>query len=269
MKRETLKILINPYNMKSLELSTKDGSEFLTDRSENEIPIENGVPNFLVFEKTEGLNEKYREFYNKIYNYYDIADFFGNIVLKLLHIINKNIPENAELFEDEDIEVKEGYKVLETSIGTGRNMKYLPEKAFYYGLDISKGMLMKCRKNMTRWKREIELFQGNAEFLPFKEETFDSVFHVGGINFFNDRKRAIEEMIRVAKPGAKIAIADEMEKTIVKQYEKMPIAKKYYNLSKIDKSRLVAPVDLVPVDMKDIKVKEILKRFYILTLRKP
>ena len=113
MKRETLKILINPYNMKSLELSTKDGSEFLTDRSENEIPIENGVPNFLVFEKTEGLNEKYREFYNKIYNYYDIADFFGNIVLKLLHIINKNIPENAELFEDEDIEVKEGYKVLQ------------------------------------------------------------------------------------------------------------------------------------------------------------
>jgi ubiquinone/menaquinone biosynthesis C-methylase UbiE len=148
-------------------------------------------------------------------------------------------------------------------------MKYLPEKAFYYGLDISMGMLMKCRKNMTRWKREIELFQGNAEFLPFKEETFDSVFHVGGINFFNDRKRAIEEMIRVAKPGAKIAIADEMEKTIVKQYEKMPIAKKYYNLSKIDKSRLVAPVDLVPVDMKDIKVKEILKRFYILTFRKP
>jgi len=190
-------------------------------------------------------------------------------VLKLLHIINKNIPENAELFEDEDIEVKEGYKVLETSIGTARNMKYLPEKAFYYGLDISMGMLMKCRKNMTRWKREIELFQGNAEFLPFKEETFDSVFHVGGINFFNDRKRAIEEMIRVAKPGAKIAIADEMEKTIVKQYEKMPIAKKYYNLSKIDKSRLVAPVDLVPVDMKDIKVKEILKRFYILTFRKP
>lgn len=33
---------------------------------------------------------------------------------------------------------------------------------------------------------------------------FDTVFHVGGINFFNDRARAISEMIRVARPGTKL-----------------------------------------------------------------
>ena len=63
-------------------------------------------------------------------------------------------------------------------------------------------------------------------------------------------------MIRVAKPGAKIAIADEMKALYVK----------YLN---IDKSRLIAPVYLVPKNMKDIRVKEIGKFFYILTFRKP
>ena len=54
-----------------------------------------------------------------------------------------------------------------------------------------------------------DLFLGNAECLPFADESFDVVFHVGGINFFNDRAKAIREMIRVAKPGSKILIADE------------------------------------------------------------
>jgi len=39
MKKEILDILINPYNMERLELSTHDGSEFLIDRYGNKIPI--------------------------------------------------------------------------------------------------------------------------------------------------------------------------------------------------------------------------------------
>ena len=51
-----------------------------------------------------------------------------------------------------------------------------------------------------------------AEALPFKTDTFDSVLHIGGINFFSDKKKAIDEMIRVARPGSKIVIADEAER---------------------------------------------------------
>jgi ubiquinone/menaquinone biosynthesis C-methylase UbiE len=45
-----------------------------------------------------------------------------------------------------------------------------------------------------------------------QHESFDGVFHVGGINFFNNKEAAMAEMIRVAKPGARILIADETEK---------------------------------------------------------
>jgi len=45
--------------------------------------------------------------------------------------------------------------------------------------------------------------------LLFVDGIFDVVFRVGGINFFNDKARAIAEMIRVARPGTKIVIVDE------------------------------------------------------------
>lgn len=43
------------------------------------------------------------------------------------------------------------------------------------------------------------------------------VFHIGGINFFNDKGKAVVEMIRVAKPGAKIYVGDEKKKLIEEQ----------------------------------------------------
>ena len=51
--------------------------------------------------------------------------------------------------------------------------------------------------------------KSTREELPFADNTFDIVFHNGGINFFNDKALAISEMLRVAKAGNKLLIADE------------------------------------------------------------
>jgi ubiquinone/menaquinone biosynthesis C-methylase UbiE len=160
--------------------------------------------------------------------------------------------------------------VLETSIGTGWNVKVLPSSAIYFGLDISCGMLSACKKNAKKWKRPMELFQGNAEFLPFKSNSFDNVFHVGGINFFNNRHRGIMEMIRVAKTGTKIIIIDETEKRVADQYRKMPFVKGFFHEKDVEQSRLIAPIDLVPSDMREIQTKLIDNgKMYQLSFRKP
>jgi ubiquinone/menaquinone biosynthesis C-methylase UbiE len=257
MQSTTPELLINPYNREPLKLET----DFLVDTSGNRIPIIDGIPDFLVLEETGGLNKKYLEFYDKISRFSDAAEFVYSLFM------------NLEKFRSgwmQDLEVRQGYKVLETSVGTGFNIKVLPANAFYFGLDISRGMLKQCMKNRKRWNREMELFQGNAEYLPFKDETFDSVFHVGGINFFNDRKRAIDEMIRVAKSGSKIVIIDETEKRVSKQYRKTPFVKKYFHSSEMEADRLIAPVNLVPQEMKEIEVKLLDKnKMYQLSFRKP
>jgi len=89
------------------------------------------------------------------------------------------------------LEIRPGDKVLETSVGTGLNFKYLPRGIRRYGLDLAWDMLVNCQENFRRWGMEGELFLGNAEKLPFAEESFDVVFHTGGINFFSDHGKAI------------------------------------------------------------------------------
>jgi ubiquinone/menaquinone biosynthesis C-methylase UbiE len=165
------------------------------------------------------------------------------------------------------LEVKAGDSVLETSVGTGLNFKYLPHGAKLSGLDLSPEMLANCQANMLRWKIDADLYLGNAESLPFADACFDVVFTCGGFNFFSDRTKAIREMIRVVKPGGHLMIEDETEEYVKSTYEKSPITSSFYSNRK---QAVTVPIDLVPPEMEDIRV-EMLKdgKFYAITFRKP
>jgi len=128
-------------------------------------------------------------------------------------------------------------------------------------------MLHKCRRNLKRWRRDAHLFHGEGERLPFRGAVFDCVYHVGGINFFSDKARAITEMIRVAKPGTKIVIVDETEKVVSRQYRKNPFTRRFYAGAEKSAS---APVELVPAGMREIQSRLITAgNEYCLTFRKP
>jgi ubiquinone/menaquinone biosynthesis C-methylase UbiE len=269
MKQATNKIfmgatglLINPYNKQPLTINLTKEKCFLTDLSGNEIPVIDGIPNFLALENTNGLNKTFQEFYDrasKMNMAWMITSFLENT---LVHKQRKEWMKN--------IEVCDGWKVLETSIGSGWNTGTLTADAEYFGLDITRGMLSRCQRNNKRWGKNVNLFQGNAEHLPFKDETFDCVFQIGGINFFNDRKKAIEEMIRVAKPNAKIVIMDETEKTIKTYYERTPILRKILKQNHIEHDRMIAPVELVPESMNEVASELTFNdMMYVLSFRKP
>lgn len=255
-------LLINPYNGEPLTIHLDKGKCFLSDLSGNEIPIVNGIPDFLSLKEINGLNKDIKGFYeraSKINLAWVITSFLENT------LVNKQRKEWMK-----NIEVSDGWKVLETSIGSGWNTGTLNANAEYYGLDITRGMLSRCQQNNKRWGKDISLFQGNAEYLPFKDGTFDCVFQIGGINFFNDRKRAIEEMIRVAKPNAKIVIMDETEKTVKNYYQRTPILRGILKKNQIGIDRMTAPVDLVPVSMNEISEKIVFNNLmYVLSFRKP
>jgi ubiquinone/menaquinone biosynthesis C-methylase UbiE len=128
-------------------------------------------------------------------------------------------------------------------------------------------MLTNCQANLRRWQMDADLFLGNAESLPFADASFDVVFHVGGINFFNDRGKAIREMIRVAKPGSRILISDETEEHVKGAYEHIPITSGYF---KNRKQAVAAPTDLLPPELQDVHLETLGNgRFYALTFRKP
>jgi len=253
MKETVLPLLCDPETRDSLEL---DANTLLNPKSGRRYPIREGVPVF--FEALSGSNKKYQEFYDRIAVGYDIAETLYRWVFRKRDLRGEYLQE---------LRVGPGARVLEVSVGTGTNIPHIPPDSEVFGLDISWEMLRRCRKRLRKWRRDAELFQGEAENLPFRDAIFDVVFHVGGINFFNDRGRAIREMIRVAKPGTKIVIVDETEKIVKDVYEKAPFSKKYYEKREI---AVTSPVDLVPKEMLDLSSKEIGGgRLYCLSFSKP
>ncbi len=96
--------------------------------------------------------------------------------------------------------------------GTGKNLpilrKMVGENGLVVGVDISTSMLRYARKIAKRYQNVV-LIRANASHLPIKDNYFDGVFHVGGINTFEEKELAIREMFRAARTGAKIVIVDE------------------------------------------------------------
>lgn len=145
--------------------------------------------------------------------------------------------------------LKQGAAVLETGMGYGENFLWLSshaESMRLYGVDIQKEMMANCSRNLEKWNISAEIVRANAQSLPFRDGFFEVVFHLGAINLFDDKKKAIEEMIRVSKPGTHIVIADETEK-----------AGKMFNWFTGPAEKIVPPVDLVPGNMQNITLETI------------
>jgi ubiquinone/menaquinone biosynthesis C-methylase UbiE len=255
---QALARLQSPFTSSSLQVeSVLEGEELVSSTGEH-FPIRHGIPDFRAPQDLTGDNLKYNHVYQTIGGFYDD--------IQRIFCVLAGFDRNAYFHSYMDLlEVKPGDSVLETSVGTGLNFCYLPAGVTLCGLDLSPEMLANCQLNLRRWQMDADLYLGNAESLPFADSSFDVVFHVGGINFFNDRAKAIHEMIRVAKPGSLLLIADETEKHVKEVYEKSP-----GGLWKNRKTAVSAPIDLVPLEMQNVHLQQMRNGdTYALTFRKP
>jgi SAM-dependent methyltransferase len=212
MKTNTLKLLACPTCNTLLTLEGTLGDPILTGNLNcahcaRNYQITNGIPHFIESKNLTGFNRRF----TGLYNWFSwIYRAFSKLAFAYI-----GMDEETGRREITDRLDPHSGRVLEVSVGPGVNLPYLVTRADVgevFGLDISPGQLQRCQSYLTKKEWEVELFLGNGEQLPFQNESFEGVFHVGGINFFNNKKAAIDEMIRVAKPGARILIADETEK---------------------------------------------------------
>jgi ubiquinone/menaquinone biosynthesis C-methylase UbiE/uncharacterized protein YbaR (Trm112 family) len=224
--------------------------------------IVDGIPHFIESEELDGFNRKF----SKLYDYFS----WGYRLFSKVAFAYIGMNEETGRREITDRLEPHGGKVLEISVGPGVNLPYLVKRADVgevFGLDISLGQLMRCQSYIRKNGLNVDLFLGNGEQLPFQNESFDGVFHIGGINFFNNKKAAIDEMIRVAKPGARILIADETEKG-AQGYEKfIPGFKNSFGGKR---EAIVPPMDLVPLEMLETRIVDVWKGWlYCLEFIKP
>ena len=269
MKNKSIELLCCPackgrLRVQNAQHNGKVEEGFLCPTCERLYPVKDDIVHFISEQELEGLNLRFARFYERFSRY---EAFFDK--LSFLSMGGERKARQAVL---KRLEFNRG-KVLEVSIGSGGNLPFLfesPDLGDVYGLDISEAQLTHCHERITESGWPVSLFLGMAEALPFQSESFDTVFHLGGINFFSDKKRAIDEMVRVCRPGSKIVIADESE-----QAAKLIAC--LFRLSRSNQGRKVdtsIPLHLVPQSMENIRSEGIWKRHghyhgYVLEFRKP
>jgi len=90
-----------------------------------------------------------------------------------------------------------GEGVLEVGCGTGVHLDgFLREKVNVAGIDISPHMLRVARQRLGDRGR---LCLGDAENLPFKEDSFDCVVLITTLEFIPHPDKAVREALRVSK----------------------------------------------------------------------
>ncbi len=107
----------------------------------------------------------------------------------------------------ERVGVESGMQVLDVACGTGNAA--IPAArvgAEVTGLDLVPELLEGGRRKAAAEGVEIEWVEGDAEELPFAEGSFDRVFSTFGHMFAPRHQRTADEMARVCRHGAVIAI---------------------------------------------------------------
>ena len=112
--------------------------------------------------------------------------------------------------------VDAGKRVLDVACGTGvaarEAVGRVGPTGAVAGIDPAPGMLAVAQ----RLAPSVEWREGVAEDLPFAEQSFDAVVSQFGMMFFADRPKAVREIVRVLKPGGRLAVAvwDSLENSM-------------------------------------------------------
>lgn len=238
------------------------GDAYRCSACQKDYPVVDGIPHFIELHEMTGLNKRFAQMYNWF--------SWGYRAFSTVAFAYIGMREEQARREVTDRLEPKGGRLLEISIGPGVNLPYLmgrPDVGEIYGLDISPGQLHRCREYVAHKGWNIALQLGNAEQLPHQDNSFDGVFHLGGINFFNDKQKAIAEMIRVAKPGTRILICDENEKG-AQAYERF--LPSFKQMAGKLRPAVVPPMDLLPPGMQEVRLFEVWNGWmYCIEFRKP
>jgi len=100
-----------------------------------------------------------------------------------------------------------GDRILDIACGTGilgrEALGRVAPSGFVAGVDPDRGMLALSRTLAP----EVEWLEGTSEALPVPDDSFDAVANQFGMMYSPDRPQAVREMLRVLRPGGKMAIA--------------------------------------------------------------
>jgi ubiquinone/menaquinone biosynthesis C-methylase UbiE len=131
--------------------------------------------------------------YDGIKQYDDAAERFFVVRPLLFHLRHKPAP-----------------LILDVATGTGRVPLYVLESPTFngrvIGLDAAERMLALAAEKLRPFGYRASLIQQTADALPFPDNSFDAVTCLESLEFFPSETAALQEMVRVLRPGGTLMI---------------------------------------------------------------
>lgn len=103
--------------------------------------------------------------------------------------------------------VRPGESILDVATGTGNAaLPAAQAGARVSALDITPSLLAAGARRARAAGLEVTWIHGDAQALPFPDESFDRVLSCVGVQFCADHRAAAAELLRVCRPGGAIAL---------------------------------------------------------------
>ena len=153
-------------------------------------------------------------------------------------------------------QIKKNSILVDIGCGNGKNMMYRKD-CINFGCDFSESLVKICHK------KNLNVSLGNILNLPFKDNFSDNTICIAVIHHLDNlikRKKAIDELLRITKPGGQILIlvwAYEQEINSKRKFTVQEnliewknntqniIGKRYYYVFKKDELKELVDINLV------------------------
>lgn len=171
-----------------------------------------------------------------------IKEFFNKIIAKQLRkpggilagkVGNEMNKTNSFLYDFtiQQMQLKDNESILEIGFGNGKffeNIFFVANNLQISGLDFSPEMVKAATdSNLLNLKTgKLTLRSGSSDKIPFADNSFDKVFCINVIYFWEQPADHLKEIYRVLKPGGKLYTSIRSKESLVQ----MPFAKYGFNM---------------------------------------
>jgi arsenite methyltransferase len=108
--------------------------------------------------------------------------------------------------------VQPGETVLDLGSGAGLDAIIAARSAGptgkVIGVDLNPSMCLKAQAHAAATGSDMECHEGRMENVPLTDESVDVILSNGVINLSFQKRKVVEEMFRVLRPGGRISITD-------------------------------------------------------------
>ncbi|GAB0156784.1 class I SAM-dependent methyltransferase [Chryseobacterium sp. Alg-005] len=172
--------------------------------------------------------------------------------------------------------IEDNEHVLEIGHGNAGHLKTILNKAqniSYTGIDISETMHLEAKRRNKEWGNQTSFVLYEGKKLPFKDETFDKIFTVNTVYFWEEPVAFLNEIHRVLKDNGTFVLTFGQKDFM----EKLPFTAfnfTLYNNSEMEELISESEFKRMKISEKEEQVKskttnETIQRIYtVLTIKK-